>query len=290
MKSLIPRAPEDAVFRESGCSGFSLRSWFTQLGGAGNCLLVYVQGDTLVVTPQFPFNLFFFLKIYDLDRRVPLAMIASVSPQQIFFRRVLRLDFAGDDLSPVALMVHDEAAFVRALGASIPVSGNRQPQAPKKAARRYRMASIRLFFGLWGTLALLVSGPGLLQDCRYRIEGIAAAGSHWNGSLQGYRDTKDGAIGYSVKGQYYRLPPTNLGSAPAGDADTVYYLPTTPGKAREASLLYPDLFFSAAGLLALFGSLFAGRLLRRFSPIPPSPSPMKKPGFFRRALGSGNQD
>ena len=67
-KPIFPRAPANALFAEKRCSGNSRRSILTQIGGASNCLLIYVADRTLHIVPQFPFNLMF--EVDPVDRTV----------------------------------------------------------------------------------------------------------------------------------------------------------------------------------------------------------------------------
>jgi hypothetical protein len=93
-KSIVSRAPSDAVFHETWRSGRSLRNMLTRIGGARNCLMVYVQRNELVVTPMFPFTLFFLPEIYGLEVRVPITSITAVERRSGLIHRCVRIAFA----------------------------------------------------------------------------------------------------------------------------------------------------------------------------------------------------
>lgn len=67
-KPLFPRVPDNAVFAEAWRSGRSLKNLLTRVGGARNCLLVYVADGAVTIVPVFPFNLMFLPEIYGLER------------------------------------------------------------------------------------------------------------------------------------------------------------------------------------------------------------------------------
>lgn len=77
-KPIFPKAPPGSLFVEKRGSGRSLRTIWTRLGGANKCLLVAVTHESLLVTPQFPFNLMFLPEIYDLDFEVPRSEVTSI--------------------------------------------------------------------------------------------------------------------------------------------------------------------------------------------------------------------
>ena len=115
-KAIVSRAPFDAVFHESRCSGRSLRNTLTRIGGARNCLMVYVQGSELVVTPKFPFTLMFLPEIFGFDVRVPIASITAVERTSDLFGRRLRITFAEGGPPPMELRLRNESGLIRHLG------------------------------------------------------------------------------------------------------------------------------------------------------------------------------
>ena len=116
-KPIVPRAPSDAVFRENWCSGRSLRNMLTRIGGARNCLMVYVRGNELVVTPKFPFTLLFLPEVFGLEVRVPVASITAV--ERVPVGRGLRITFAEGSPPPMELKLRDESGLLRHLGKAV---------------------------------------------------------------------------------------------------------------------------------------------------------------------------
>lgn len=113
-KPIIPRLPEDAPFRERGCSGRSMKSVLTRFGGANNCLLVAITRDELIVTPSFPFNLMFLPEFYDLERRVARSAISHVEIRTWLLGKRVCVTFHGD-VPAIELRVRDRDAFCRLL-------------------------------------------------------------------------------------------------------------------------------------------------------------------------------
>ena len=72
-RPISPGAPKDAVFLDRHAGGASLKSNFTERGGAISALLVAVTPDELVVAPRFPFSLAFLPELLDLEHRVAKA-------------------------------------------------------------------------------------------------------------------------------------------------------------------------------------------------------------------------
>ena len=122
-RPIVPRAPSDAVFHESWRSGRSLRNALTRFGGARNCLMVYVQGNELVVTPKFPFTLMFLPEIFGLDMRVPITSITAVERASGLIDRGLRISFAEGGPPPMELKLRDENGLIRHLGKTVAHDG-----------------------------------------------------------------------------------------------------------------------------------------------------------------------
>ncbi len=112
-KPIVPKPPADAIFVETRTSGHSLKTWWTQIGSAKNCLLVAVTPTTLVVTPQFPFNLMFLPEVYGLEFIVPRQAITSVETRPGVFKDPLIIK-AGDQR--FELRLRDPEGFRAALG------------------------------------------------------------------------------------------------------------------------------------------------------------------------------
>ncbi len=114
-KPIIPRLPEDALFKERRGSGRSRKNAITSIGGASNCLLVAVTDTELIVTPFFPFNLMFLPELYGLEMRVPRLSIAGVEEKRGLFGTTISIRFTGDDPAPMDLRLRKGDAFLRAL-------------------------------------------------------------------------------------------------------------------------------------------------------------------------------
>ena len=122
-KPIVSRAPSDAVFHGNWCSGRSLRNMLTRIGGARNCLMVYVQGKELVVTPKFAFTLMFLPEIFGFDVRVPIASITAVERTSGLIGRSLRITFAEGGPPPMELTLRDESGLIRHLGKTVADDG-----------------------------------------------------------------------------------------------------------------------------------------------------------------------
>jgi hypothetical protein len=79
------------LYDEKWTSGRSLKSLFTRLCGANNCLRVTVTDQELWVTPHFPFSAF--ASKFDLDHRVRRGHIANVARNG----KTIVVNFAGPD-------------------------------------------------------------------------------------------------------------------------------------------------------------------------------------------------
>lgn len=263
-KAIIPQKPSNAIFCEDWCSGRSLRNGLTRIGGARNCLLIYVSGGELVVTPRFPFTLMFLPEIYGLDLRVSTAAIASVEPTQHFWGRGLRVSFHSPDLSPIVLRIHDERRFIESLGRPALVWEGRAIAAPDKPRRSYRFVFFRVFMAIWGAGALAAAFSELPEDYRFRRQGIETTGV-FDGHTGVIGDRNDtGVLSYSVGGQRYHL--TSLqgnGIYKLGGTATLFYLPNRPEDAREASYLPFDLMWLFLGIVALTLSIFGKSIAKR---------------------------
>lgn len=154
---IFPRLPDDAEFAEKGCSGRSLKSPLSKIGGASRCLLVAVQKEKLIITPQFPFNLMFLPEIYGLDIKVPVSTVASVKPVSSLFQKALRIEFARGGPAPVEVVLHDEKAFERAIGSRVTVPGDREFKANAGPRKNRTFLFARAFFAIWGAGALFAA-------------------------------------------------------------------------------------------------------------------------------------
>ena len=262
-KAVIPRAPVDVTFREDWCSGRSLRNWLTRIGGARNCLMVYIDDRELVVTPEFPFSLMFLPEIYGLDVRVPLTMVVSAEPTQQLLGRAVRVTFASGGPAPLELKLRDEAAFIARLAAG-PQKRADRPEAVVAPRRGYRLIAFRVFMAVWGFGALAGAFSGLPDDYRFRRDGVETAGVFdGHSGVTGDRNDR-GVLSYSVAGQRYHL--TSLqgsGIYKIGGTASVFYLPGKPDQAREAGFFPFDLLWLGLGMVAIALAIFSGRIVRK---------------------------
>jgi hypothetical protein len=113
-KPLFPRVPNDAVFAETRLSGRSLRNWVTRIGGASNCLLVYVSDSALTIVPMFPFNLMFLPEVYGLETTVP-ARAVRLEGSGGSRRQRLVLIVDGSVEQRFEISIRDRDALERAL-------------------------------------------------------------------------------------------------------------------------------------------------------------------------------
>jgi len=106
-----------ARFVERMASGCSNDRWWRRLGGAGNCLVVALTENSVIIRPWFPFNLLFLPELYGLEFEIPLSNVLSVTVQKGFFRSHIRLRFRHDDgHGDVSLVLKRSDAFLRLLG------------------------------------------------------------------------------------------------------------------------------------------------------------------------------
>ncbi len=92
----FPAAPGAILFEEKTASGRSLKSWFTRLAGASNCLRLVITDAELWVMMPFPFSIF--AAQGDLEHRISLRAIRSVTPQSSFLSKSVRISYEGADL------------------------------------------------------------------------------------------------------------------------------------------------------------------------------------------------
>lgn len=115
-KVLIP-ARHEVVFEERGASGRSLRTWWTRLGGAYNCLVVSVTRSRLVVRPIFPFTLLFLPEVYDLEHSIGLTEITNINIQSGVFRQLAVVEFQeGQQLRRIEFTLRDSDGFLQSIG------------------------------------------------------------------------------------------------------------------------------------------------------------------------------
>jgi hypothetical protein len=91
---VFAQTPEELQFSEKWTSGRSLKTWWSGLGGARNCLFVGVGRDTVYIHPHFPFSLGFIPEIYGLDLEIPRARIIRVEKTEKFLRHIVRVEYS----------------------------------------------------------------------------------------------------------------------------------------------------------------------------------------------------
>lgn len=262
-KSVFPRLSSGVTFGETACSGRSLKGVLSRVGGAHNCLLVAVQNKRLVVTPQFPFNLMFLPEIYGLDLDVPIENVARITPITSFLRKALHIEFAHG-AAPIELRVHDEDGFVRAIGRTVAIPGNRAFKTPQKTKKRRTLFSGRVFLAIWGTGGLIAAITGFQDDWRYRNEGVSIIATYSAPDQRLDGKSRMSVLTYKVAGIDYRLKSIyGSGAFNSGEQEEVYYLPADPQDARQRDYFRFNLFWFVLGAISLSISAFGGVLARR---------------------------
>ena len=112
------RGPPDApiIYEEKTASGRSLKSWYTKLAGANNCLRLLVSSTELWITPIFAFSALG--EILDLDHRIGLRQIIWVEHKSGIVTKSLRISYVGTDNEQriVEITPRNMTRFVEALG------------------------------------------------------------------------------------------------------------------------------------------------------------------------------
>jgi hypothetical protein len=90
-----PAAPPNALFSESGASGYSEKSFMTRIGGASRCLLVWASRSEFSVQSTFPFSVITYDYNNDLRHRIPVRNISSVERPSDSSVRVVFSDAEG---------------------------------------------------------------------------------------------------------------------------------------------------------------------------------------------------
>lgn len=116
-RGLFPAdGPKDVVYEERMASGRSHKNWHCRIGGAQNCLRIVVTKSELWVTPIFPFSVLG--SIFDLDHRVTLDKIQSVSQKSRMGRNSIMISFldAAMGVHTIEVIPKDGDTFLKALG------------------------------------------------------------------------------------------------------------------------------------------------------------------------------
>lgn len=252
-KPVIPRAPADAVFVERGCSGSSQRNLLTRLGGASNCLLIYVAEQNIHIVPQFPFNLMFLPEVWGLEMSAEVSKVSVSAPARSFGRASVILKVHEPHPKAFRIWLRDSLGLQQALSPGQRIDHARHAGAQSAKPKPSIQALVfRGFMILWGAFAFVVGGSGLKDDIAYRHQGIPTVGTVVGHTAEGGSKNDRAVLEYSVDGRSYRL--TSLkgtGFYHLGETEKVFYKENRPSEGREGAYLPFDLFWLVAGVAAL---------------------------------------
>jgi hypothetical protein len=265
-KQLFPRVPANATFSEAWTSGRSLKSVLSRIGGARNCLLVYIAGGTLTVTPIFPFNLMFLPEIFGLEFSVPVTKIGVQQLDGIFGKR-LRISTEGSSREQIELSLRDPLGFQRAIAAKNNALGDSLGDVrPREHKTGWRFAFFRGFAIIWGLGVLAAMIGELKTDLQFRKDGKATTATMIGHTGQAGSKNDSGILQYFVAGRPYEIVSLQgSGIYTIGDTASVRYMPSNPALGREDGHLIFDIIFTVAGVCMLALGLTLGRLRRFFS-------------------------
>ncbi len=264
-KPIFPRAPATATFAEAWASGRSLKSVLTRIGGARNCLLIYIADGMLTVVPVFPFNLMFLAEIYGLELTVPINKIGVEQIDGLLGKR-LRISIEGSTQQQIELSLRDPLRFQEAIAAKNNVVGD--PTGALNTRERkttWRLGFFRVFAIIWGVGVLVVMIGELKTDLQFREDGIVATATMIGHTGQAGSRNDSGILQYFVAGRPYTIISLRgSGIYKIGDTAQVRYMPNNPASGREDGHLTFDILFIVAGVCALTLGLTLGRLMRFF--------------------------
>jgi hypothetical protein len=265
-KPIFPRVPDSAVFAEAWRSGRSLKNVLTSIGGASNCLLVYVADGALTIVPVFPFNLLFLPEVYGLETTVPISDVKVSDVDGLFGKRLL-LTIEGSRKGRFELRLNDRQGFREALERKrVAPVGSAGAERPERPRGRWRLILFRVFAVLWGLAFAGAGVAGLEADVRFRSHGRVATGTIVGHTGETGDKSDAGVVQYEVAGRPYTL--TSLrgsGIYKIGDLEKIRYIPEDPSLAREDDYLGFDLLFVCLGSCALILGLALGRIARVFT-------------------------
>jgi hypothetical protein len=265
-KLVFPRAPKTAVFSEAWASGRSLKNFLTRMGGARNCLLVYVADGMLTVVPLFPFNLMFLSEIFGLEISVPTAMVGVEKVDGLFGKR-LRISLEGPIQEQMELSLRNPDGLLVAIAAKN-AAGATSITATDIGERKrgWRFNFFRVFAILWGAVVLVTMTGELKTDFQFRRDGIVATATMVGHTGETGSKGDNGILQYSVQGRTYRIVSIQgSGIYKIGDTARVRYLPNDPASAREDGQLTFDLLFIFVGVFVLILGLTLSPLAGLFS-------------------------
>jgi hypothetical protein len=117
-KPILPRTPKGAVFSERMASGWS--DGWRALGGARNCLMVWIDRDALTIVPFFPFNLMFFGTIWGLEQTIPRRDVIRVERHAGILHETIVVTYRQDlGTRRFTLVLRKSEVFVRLLNRSL---------------------------------------------------------------------------------------------------------------------------------------------------------------------------
>jgi hypothetical protein len=117
-KSIFPTPPKGAVFSERMASGRS--DGWRGLGGARNCLMVWIDRETLTIVPFFPFNLMFAGAVWGLEQTIARGDVLAVESHKGLLRETIVVSYRQNlETRRFTLMLRDGESFVRLLNRSL---------------------------------------------------------------------------------------------------------------------------------------------------------------------------
>ena len=114
-KPLFARRLEAAKFSEVWASARVGTGPLARRGTAKNCIHIQITDKSLEVHPHFPFTLGFMPEIYNLDHRIPLSEITSVSILGAGRLSTVEVKYAirSGETGVAQFLVKDAASFIR---------------------------------------------------------------------------------------------------------------------------------------------------------------------------------
>ncbi len=261
-KPMFPRVPQGAAFGETMCSGRVLRGWTGRLGGATNCLIVFVDHGRFGAKFAFPLNFFPMAGTRGLEFDVPVSAISAIVPGRRFRQDALRIDFSDPNRAPIELIVRDEVGLVAALGLAPTCVNAARPlrNAPKGARLSRRIP--RIFMCIWGGVFMIAGGFGIASDLSVRANGELASGTAI------HVEDKNTIVQYRVHGVDYTLVSHFNGLWTLGETEPIIFRRDDPTRATEGGMLTFVTFMTFIGLLVFVIGLFGPRLIPGWSYVP----------------------
>jgi hypothetical protein len=230
-----------------------LKNLLTRIGGARNCLLVYVAEGSLTIVPVFPFNLMFLPEIYGIEATAPISDVAIEGVKDGLFGKSIILTIRGSKPRRFELWLEDRDGFQSALEGKGSVRGMAGVDEPLRRPRAGRLAIIvQIFAIVWGLGALAAGAMGLQDDLRFVSQGVTVTGRIAGHTGQTGARNDQGIASYLVAGRTYALVSSRgSGVYRLGERDQLRYIPTDPTQAREEDELGFDLLWLVLGAIAM---------------------------------------